>query len=44
MQKGIAVYGGECFDGIPQIVKSNRGKREIALNSGEGKYIVPLNV
>lgn len=39
----VAVYGGEDFDGTPQILQANRkGECSLDLKAGEGKFIVPL--
>ena len=40
----IAVYGGEGFDGIPEIVELDKnGNTTIELNYGEGVFVTPLN-
>lgn len=38
----VAVYGGENYNGIPQIIAANNSKLKIRLSPGDGKFIVPI--
>lgn len=39
----MGLYGGEGFDGVPQIMNADSDKIcKLTIKPGEGKYIVPL--
>lgn len=41
--KSVAIYGGDGFDGTPEIVKLNKeGKLTLELDYGEGVFVTPI--